>query len=173
MNNITALILFASLEFQHADPYHVKNTSILLQESISNTLNHPQQHIHLDYYYYIENRTTYKYPPLLIQSSVPTPDSSVCVFYTIHEPTLQILEMDLIQFNTLMAKSSYTLNYSKLVGGSNYILAAGPAELLHLPTYRPYTPLQSSSSQQPLIIDIFKYIIIYIFMTAGHIENNN
>jgi hypothetical protein len=173
MNNITALILFASLEFQYADPYLVKNTSILLQESISNTLNHPQQHIHLDSYYYIQNKIVNKYPPLLLQNPVPTPDSSVCVFYTIHEPTSTILQMNLLEFNTLMAKSSYTLNYSKLVGGSDYIIAAGPIELLHLPSPRPYTPTQSSSSQQPLIINIFKYLILYIFMMAGHIENNN
>jgi hypothetical protein len=173
MINLTALILFASLEFEHADPYLVKNTSILLQESISNTLNHPQQHIHLNHYYYIQNKIVNKYPPLLVQNPVPTPDSSVCVFYTIHEPTESIMRMGLVQFNTLMAKSSYTLNYSKLVGGSDYIIAAGPEELLHLPTYRPYIPSQRSSSQQPLIIDIFKYLILYIFMMAGHIENNN
>jgi hypothetical protein len=173
MINLTALILFASLEFEHADPYLVKNNSTLLQEAISNTLNHPQQNIHLNHYYYIQNKIVNKYPPLLVQNPVPTPDSSVCVFYTIHEPPSSILQMNLLEFNTLMAKSSYTLNYSKLVGGSDYIIAAGPIELLHLPSPRPYTSLQTSSSSRSLIIDIYKYFILYIFMMAGHIENNN
>lgn len=115
------------------------------------------------------------YYPLTPSSSIINQYPSnitINVQYNIIDPSQTILNMGLIEFNTLMAKSPHIINYSRLIGASDYIVAAGPAELLHLPTSKPRPPSnqQQSSATTQTVLSICKYLILYILMTAVHIE---
>jgi hypothetical protein len=123
--------------------------------------------------YYSIYKNVY-YP--LTESSPYSINSTINVQYNIIDPPQSILNMGLIQFNTIMAKSSYVIDYSKSVGGSDYIIAAGPIELLHLPSPQPYQPTRQQSSAPKItktIISIYKYLILYILMIAVHIQQVN
>lgn len=160
--------LLASLEFQHPNPKLLLNTTSLLQTNIALTLAVPNTTIQLTNMYY----STYKnmYYPLTPAAPYST-NITINVQYNIIDPPQTILNMDLIEFNTLMAKSQHIINYSRLIGASDYVLAAGPAELLHLPSTKPYPPTQQqSSATTQTVLSICKYLILYILMTAAHIE---
>ena len=173
MPNITTLVLLASLQFQHPIPSLLLNTTSTLQTSIALTLAVPNNTIQISTMYYSIYRNMYY--PLTPSSSIINqypPNITINVQYNIIDPPQTILNMGLIEFNTLMAKSPYVINYSRLIGASDYVLAAGPAELLHLPTSKPRPPSnqQQSSATTQTVLSICKYLILYILMTAVHIE---
>ena len=176
MANITTLILLASLQFQHPIPSLLLNTTSLLQANIALTLAVPNTTIQIANMYYSIYRNMYY--PLTPSSSIINqypPNITINVRYNIIDPPQTILNMGLIEFNTLMAKSPHIINYSRLIGASDYILAAGPAELLHLPTSKPRPPTnqQQSSATTQTVLSICKYLILYILMTAAHVEINH
>ena len=171
--NITTLILLASLQFQHPIPSLLLNTTSTLQSSIALTLAVPNNTIQISTMYYSIYRNMYY--PLIPSSSIINqypPNITINVQYNIIDPPQTILNMGLIEFNTLMAKSQHVINYSRLIGASDYVLAAGPAELLHIPTSKPRPPTnqQQSSATTQTVLSICKYLILYILMTAVHIE---
>lgn len=173
MANITTLILLASLQFQHPIPSLLLNTTSTLQASIALTLAVPNNTIQISTMYYSVYRNMY-YP---LTPSTPAinqypPNITINVQYNIIDPPQTILNMGLIEFNTLMAKSQHIINYSRLIGASDYVIAAGPAELLHFPTSKPHQPSnqQQSSATTQTVLSICKYLILYILMTAVHIE---
>lgn len=73
----------------------------------------------------------------------PTSLSAVGVNYEISTLTPDILTMNLVEFNTLIAKGNQTQSVASLLG-SPYFFSAAPVQLLHLPTAT-YNPDTSSA----------------------------
>lgn len=160
--------LLASLEFQHPNPKLLLNTTSLLQTNIALTLAVPNTTIQLTNMYYSIYKNMY-YP--LTPTAPYSSNSTINIRYNIIDPPQTILDMGIIEFNTLMAKSEYIINYSRLIEGSDYIIAAGPVELLHLPSIKPYpSNQQQSSATTQTVLSIYKYLILYILITAVYIE---
>ena len=133
-------MLIGSVELRHVHPQVFLSTLHLLRTALTCTLfwaratplltsvYYDPPHIVLDAPAVIR---TYNCSDLNTTIAAAAGDARVAAWYTF-ENTTEIMSMNLIQFNTMVAFSPYIQDYKRIVG-SSVLFAAGPAELLHLP----------------------------------------
>lgn len=132
--------LLGSVELRNVNPQTFLSTIDLLRTALTCTFLFTNANPRLKSLYYDPPQTLLVAPPnnssmnctelQNVESGIGG-NAQVAAWYAFENRT-EIMAMNLLQFNTMVAQSPYMLEYKRILGTS-VLFAAGPIELLHLP----------------------------------------
>ena len=173
------MLLDGLIEFRNANPQIVLSTFDAFRAAVTCTLQSSAATPQFTSVYYEPPQTLLPAPPVLqtlncsyFNDSFTSPPSSppppmqgarTIAWYKFPN-TSEIMAMNLIQFNTRMASSPYIQAYKQIVGSTG-IIAAGPAELLHLPGPVHYLPMVNVSESLGVSLAAFALLLFAAFIS--------
>ena len=172
------MLLNGLIELRNVNPQIVLSSFDSLRAAVTCALQSSAATPQFSSLYYEPPQTLLPAPPVLqtincssLNGSFPTattaaplPGGRAAVWYTFPN-TSQIMSMNLVEFNTLMTYSPYIQAYKQIVGSTG-IIAAGPAELLHLPGPVPYLPIVNVSESLGVSLAAFAFLMLILIATA-------
>lgn len=175
------MLLLGSVELRNVNPQVFLSTLDLLRTTLTCTFLWAHVNPELTSVYYYPPQTLLPAPAPLnstlnctelnaTQSGIRG-DAQVAAWYTFENST-DIMNMNIIQFNTMVSHSPFMLDYKRILGTS-VLFAAGPVELLHLPgpIQVPVLPTNSCSDSWSrlslLVLLAHMAAALYIAAAAG------